>query len=95
MIEPINVRTFLGLNVMTWIVGRMLITIALWFGCFNPGGGGTIVLGEYVGGANIDLYNSTFADVTVFDKVSSMLISGPSPDEKSSNIGTAVTGDPG
>ena len=68
----------------------------LWFGCFNPGGGGTIVLGEYVGGANMDLYNSTLAEVTVFDKVTSMLISGPPAlDEKSSNIATAVTGDPG
>jgi hypothetical protein len=38
----------------------------LWFGC-DPGGGGTIVLGEYVGGANMDLYNSTLAEVTVFD----------------------------
>ena len=66
----------------------------LWFGCFNPGGGGTIVLGEYVGGANMDLYNSTLAEVTVFDKVTSMLISGPAL-EKSSNIATAVTGDPG
>ncbi len=57
------------------------------------GGGGTMVVGEYDGGAKEDLYVATFADETVFANVTSILISGPAF-EKSSNIGNAVVGDP-